>query len=400
MGDYCTFGPVAVSGKLVPVPHSLAKRLRINVCTDEVVDRALELVAGGKEDLLESARVFALLAHDVEAASRFLVTHVLRRSGCRRCTLFVAESDFMLALAAYSGVPLRLVNYIERLRPDRGVIGWVYNHGVPLLVRDVSRIKLPGLNPERYSSRSFASVPIRNEDGKIIGVVNVTDPVGRSSLTPEQLVQISSAVEHAAPIVAQAWRSYQLTRLSYLDPLTSLFNRRFLQVALDHYLEAASRGCFPVSLLVVDVDHFKQINDRYGHQIGDEVLCLIADLLRYHFRDQDLVCRLGGEEFAIIMPRRRRSGKPDAPAAQETEAVEFAERLRSAVEAYSLEGILGEPAGVTVSCGIATFPQDALDAQQLLTRADEALYQAKRKGRNRVETYCPLYRASLADRDS
>lgn len=398
MGELSPLGPVLLGKTLVPVPEPLANHLRWSQVDDKLVDKALELISNGRCDLLDYAYVFSTLSHDIAASSKFMVKHVLQAAGCRRCTLFVADTEATLTLAAYAGVPEDVAAHLGRVQPDGGVIGWVWSHGVPLLVRDVGRLRMQGIAPERYRSRSFASIPLRNDQDRVIGVVNVTDPHDSVVLSADRLTEIVNAVNRTAPIVVQAWRSYQLLRLSYLDPLTGLFNRRFLDVALDYYLSAALRDRFPVSLLVVDVDHFKRINDRYGHQIGDEVLRIVADLLRQHFRSEDVVCRLGGEEFAIIMPRRRRTGDPDAPSAQETEAVGFAERLRQAVESCSLDGLIGEPGNVTISCGIATFPHDAADGHELLCRADQALYRAKKKGRNRIEVYCPVCGLSVVSR--
>lgn len=400
MGEQVASGPVIVNRRLLPFPEPLVRVLDWNAAGDETVQQALELLNNGDKDLLRSAHVFASLAHDIGAASKFTLSHVVRASGCRRCTLFILENDVTLTLAAYTGVPQHVAVEIERIRGDRGVIGWVFNHGTPLLVHDVRRICLPGTNPTRYSSRSFVSVPVRTVNGSVIGVINATDPVDAETLRPDRLVSIAAAAAETAPILAQAWRSYELLRLSYLDPLTGLFNRRFLEIALQHYISAALRERFPVSLLIIDVDHFKTFNDRFGHKVGDDVLRLIADLLRQQFRAEDVLCRLGGEEFAVIMPRRRRRGDVDAPAAQEKEAVVFAERLRRAVESCQLDAILGKPAQVTVSCGIATYPQDARDGQHLLVRADEALYRAKRAGRNRVEVYCPVCGMSPAQAPS
>ncbi len=348
------------------------------------------MLRADKRPLLQFGQLIAQLSHDLEAASHFTVQHILDEVHAGRCSLFVAEADRVLALAAHVGLPENVARRVKRLTANQGVVGWVYSHGVPLLVPDVSRVVLPIARPRRYRSKGFISLPVRGPGRKAIGVVNITDVNEGDPLTAEDIRRAQQALAETEPILAEAWRSYNLLRLSYTDPLTGFFNRRFLQEALAYYLVLARAEQFPVSLLLVDVDHFKRINDRYGHPTGDDVLRLLADLMRRHFRSEDILCRLGGEEFAVIMPRRKRSGRPDCTSDADLEAYGFAERLRSAIEEYSLHALLGEEGRVTVSCGVATYPQDALTPNELLAKADEALYRAKRKGRNRVELYCPV----------
>jgi diguanylate cyclase (GGDEF)-like protein len=124
-----------------------------------------------------------------------------------------------------------------------------------------------------------------------------------------------------------------------------------------------------MSLLVVDLDHFKDINDQFGHLAGDEVLCQVANVLQDVARDGDVVARVGGEEFCVLLPNTASIG-----------ARLPAERVRAAV------AILRDPVPLTVSVGVSSYPEDATTARELFERADEALYEAKRRGRNRVHT--------------
>ncbi len=365
--------------------------------TTEAVRRALAMLRSDNRPLLQFGQLVAQLSHDIEAASHFMVEHILDEVHAGRCSLFVADADRGLALVAYAGLPEEIARRARRVDAREGVVGWVYSRGVPLLVPDVSRVRLPVARPNRYRSKGFISLPVRGPDRKAIGVINITDVDQGRTLSADDIRRAQRALAETEPILAEAWRSYNLLRLSYTDPLTGFFNRRFLQQALNYYLVLARAERFPVSLLLVDVDHFKRINDRYGHPTGDDVLKLLAELMRQHFRAEDILCRLGGEEFAVIMPRRKRSGQADEHVVDaELETYAFAERLRGAIEEYSLHALFGEDGRVTVSCGIATFPQDASTPSELLAKADEALYRAKRKGRNRVELYCPLCARKVA----
>ncbi len=168
--------------------------------------------------------------------------------------------------------------------------------------------------------------------------------------------------------VLQARLSEQANR----DPLTGLYNRRYLDTTLARELGRCQREGQPLSLMLIDLDHFKQINDSWGHPAGDEVLRQLADLLESHARLADVACRYGGEEFLLLLP-----GMPLHV------AVERAERWRQDFAATTI--LFGELAiRATLSVGIASYPGDGGSAQALIRAADQALYQAKHGGRNRV----------------
>lgn len=165
----------------------------------------------------------------------------------------------------------------------------------------------------------------------------------------------------------------QLEELSHTDPLTGAANRRSFDEELVLRFEHARRYKRPLSLAMIDIDHFKQINDIYGHQAGDTVLRCVAKVLQRVTRQSDVVSRYGGEEFAVVVPET-----------QLLEALQFAEKIRVAVATEDLGA--GMPPRVTVSVGVATFGYTALaNAAELLRASDAALYRAKANGRNRVE---------------
>jgi two-component system cell cycle response regulator len=162
-------------------------------------------------------------------------------------------------------------------------------------------------------------------------------------------------------------------RLAVTDPLTGLYNRRYLDAHLQSALARAAANDKPVCVLIFDIDHFKAVNDTYGHDAGDDVLRDFADRLRAGVRGIDLVARYGGEEFVLVMP--------------ETEAgfaASVAERLRSDVERVAFRTRSGAVIPVTVSIGLAEWQGVTDSAESLMRRADQALYSAKRSGRNRV----------------
>jgi len=166
----------------------------------------------------------------------------------------------------------------------------------------------------------------------------------------------------------------ELERLANLDSLTGLHNRRAILRRLDDEIKRAKRYKEELCLLMLDIDHFKNVNDQYGHLSGDEVIQEVATLVRGNIRDTDASGRYGGEEFITILP------ETDLPS-----ALNVAERLRKLVEATEMKDSEGNVFGVTISQGLTSYkPGD--DEYSLVSRADDALYRAKENGRNRVET--------------
>lgn len=160
------------------------------------------------------------------------------------------------------------------------------------------------------------------------------------------------------------------------DPLTGLYNRRYLEETVGRELARAHRDGAPLSLLMIDLDHFKKLNDEHGHAAGDQVLRWFADVVNAKLRPGDIACRYGGEEFVMIMP--------SAPL---TVSLARADEIRSAFTAYVATASSNTLSQVTLSCGLAMFPADATTAGELRRCADVALYAAKSAGRDRVMVY-------------
>lgn len=166
-----------------------------------------------------------------------------------------------------------------------------------------------------------------------------------------------------------------LKELSNTDPLTRLYNRRYLTKNLNSELVRAKRYNESLSFIILDIDHFKKVNDAYGHQNGDTVLSAVADVIQTGRRCYDIAARYGGEEFVLVLPGTSLAG-----------GITVAERLREDVRAISFKPPL-EQLSITISLGVATFPSARVeDEDSLIREADEALYRAKQNGRNRVET--------------
>ena len=206
------------------------------------------------------------------------------------------------------------------------------------------------------------------------------DAERRNSAGAGTIAQFVAAV---ATALGNALLYRSVAEATLKDGLTGLYNHRYFQERLSAEVSRAERSGKPLTLLFFDIDHFKQLNDSHGHPVGDRVLVGVAEILRNSSRvsdvpakvaQSDIAARYGGEEFVLILPETPRE-----------DAWAKAERLRLAVESYPFPGRETQPGGaVTVSCGLAEFPRDASDARLLIESADNALYAAKRAGRNRV----------------
>ena len=296
--------------------------------------------------------------------------------------MLVDEPTHQLVVEAVAGTALSGARGM-RFHLGEGVAGEVAAKGQTIYVPDVA-------NDPRYlhykgrpkASGSFLAVPLRSK-GRILGVMNMNRR--RLDGFDLQEVRLAEAIAAQAALAIANARLYQQTlELSFTDSLTAVANRRQLFLRLEQEFSRSVRFGDPLSLMMIDLDLFKQINDRYGHTVGDGVLRGVALALRRNVRKIDIVARYGGEEFCVVLPR---VAKP--------EAFEVAEKLRRAVAATTVAGPEGHPPlSVTISVGAATLGIDAQDVAGLIDKADGALYEAKRLGRDRVSMATPLHRAS------
>jgi diguanylate cyclase (GGDEF)-like protein/PAS domain S-box-containing protein len=198
------------------------------------------------------------------------------------------------------------------------------------------------------------------------------DSAGENVRDSRQRLAVSAASQIALSLASLQLRD-TLREQSIRDPLTRLFNRRFLEESLERELQLASRKKHAISVLFLDIDHFKKFNDTFGHDAGDKVLQSLADLLRSFFRSTDICCRYGGEEFAIILPE---SSSQDATIR--------ANALRSEVKSLRLKYKNEALGALTISAGVAAFPEHGSTSDELLKIADQCLYESKSHGRDTV----------------
>ncbi|HEV7887495.1 MAG TPA: sensor domain-containing diguanylate cyclase [Acidimicrobiales bacterium] len=205
-------------------------------------------------------------------------------------------------------------------------------------------------------------------ENRAVGVLVIEHALRRASRVERRVVSmVERFASHASLALRNAWLLEQVQKMATTDGLTGIANRRSFDIGLERELSRATRNNSPLAVILIDLDHFKVLNDTHGHQVGDEVLRLVGGSLADHCRDFDMAARYGGEEFAVILP-----------GCSETEAVDAAERLRRVVSACD------SPVEVTASVGVASFPGHGATPGELVKAADDALYQSKRAGRDRV----------------
>lgn len=240
-----------------------------------------------------------------------------------------------------------------------------------VVVPDVTRTDLqPAPEDRQYKTPSFLSYPI-SISGRTLGVMNFADRASGAAFDKASLELFHSMAPQLAVAIDRASlkeKAGELEQLSVTDALTGMLNRRYMEARLAEELKRSNRHGFPMSFMMLDVDHFKSYNDQYGHPAGDEALRTIAKIIRETLRGADVAARFGGEEFCILLPQTN-----------ESEAAAIGERIRVNVEQAKFAH-----RRVTVSIGIASCNAELCLSADLVSAADKALYEAKRRGRNRV----------------
>ena len=311
--------------------------------------------------------------HNVGAVA---ARHVARCVRSRFAAFAVPTGENELAILATYGYPLELVRML-RINSGTGVIGTVHASGNHMLVEDITTVQGLSRRP-RYRTNSFIAVPI-SAGGEILGIICVADRLDDRPFTRDDLAAIRALIAPVALALARerARRDADdFARAAITDPVSGLFNRRYFHERLEEELDRARRHRTSVALLMIDVDNFKGINDRFGHLVGDMVIRNVGDILKRSVRKFDLCTRFGGEEFAIVMP----GSGPES-------SVPVAERIRQRIEAFRATDADLADLRVTVSIGMAV--SEGASSRELISRADQALYEAKRAGKNRLVEWQP-----------
>jgi len=318
----------------------------------QLLGRRLARVAGGAQTLEGIARIAAELAQQ------------LTRRGA---VVVLSSGEEPKVLAASGSADQRLIGL--PLRSDSPVTQ-AMGTGVPVVARRGEDVFGPGMPERRRNERAGTAYPVFDGHLVVGSLVLLGTPLDPDDPVMEQLGPL---IAELGPRLAAARAVHDAEQRAIRDPLTGLCNRREFERALAEYRGEGSRPAPAATLIYVDLDHFKRLNDTLGHAAGDAALKHVAYLLEAAVRDGDMVARIGGEEFAIWLPRTEA-----AP------GLEVAERIRESI-AGSTWMWRSSPYIVTTSCGVATYPKPIGDIMNLRAAADAALYRAKQAGRNRVE---------------
>lgn len=258
-----------------------------------------------------------------------------------------------------------------------GILALSINDGMSL---HITNEKLAELKNDAFlrsfHSEELAIVPLKVRDN-VTGLIVADNFVTRKPITKDDIRMLTMFANQAGLAIEKS-RLYEKTLIrSHTDSLTGLWDHGYFQERLGNMLDQAKDQQDYLSLIMIDIDDFKIYNDTWGHQKGDEVLSKLARLFQEASRKLDYVCRYGGEEFAVVLPRTNLK-----------DAVAIAERINSTVGRHHFEPAHDLPAQrITLSLGVATFPIHARTKSELIQAADKALYEAKRKGKNRISTF-------------
>ncbi len=292
--------------------------------------------------------------------------------------MMLSGKDKTLAIKATKGIDKRILDKVK-IKVGEGISGKVIEKGTPIIVKDIESELISRKSRSRYKTGSFVSLPLKIES-RTVGVINISDKITGEVFSKRDLDLLQSFACYAS-IALERGNYHRMTeelkKISVTDALTGLLNRRYFQERLFEEVERSKRQCKSFTLFIIDIDDFKAFNDRYGHLAGDEALKRVANAIKDAVRSIDVVSRLGGEEFCAILPYTTKS-----------DAYVIAERIRQDVAEVRFMGEnIPSNQWLTISLGVAEFPTDANTIDELIDKADKAMYLAKARGKNRIIEY-------------
>jgi diguanylate cyclase (GGDEF)-like protein len=279
--------------------------------------------------------------------------------------LYRNSRDILEAQASWGSV----ASHAQTLEPADC---WALKRGQPHLTAGPHDLCCAHYEPGTAGAGGHLCMPLVTQ-GEVIGLLYLEGISLDAASSDGQQRLVLRVAEQVALALANVQLRETLRLQSIVDPLTGLFNRRFMDETLRRELIRADRKAASLSLIVLDLDHFKRLNDTFGHDAGDAVLKATSQVIRQCVRESDLACRFGGEEMVVIMPE-----------CDGATAAERAEKIRGAIASLDVQHAGRMLGAVTASLGVAVSTEHGTDAETLLRAADQALYRAKRDGRNRV----------------
>lgn len=355
--------PYDIDQLLVHIRHALEKQ----EAEEKITRHAAELQRSNSE-LKTLQEVSQAISRTLDMDD--LLSEVLQALGRTEIFPFEVEGAIFLLeegrmrLASSRSLPGTTLEACREIQPGECLCGQAITRQEVIISLDSATDQRHAICHAGKAPHGHIVVPLKAVD-KIVGLLILYTVQGTE--VDEGLRKLLSTLGGQIGIAINNVGLYEETKtVSLHDPLTGLANRRFLQIQLEKSLEAARRYGEALSVIMLDIDHFKNFNDTYGHPEGDKLLAKVAEIIAQEIRRPDYVFRYGGEEFLVLLP-----------ATDQDAAGGVAERLRAAVETG---------AGVTISLGVAMLQETIQDKETLIEAADHALYRAKQGGRNRVET--------------
>jgi diguanylate cyclase (GGDEF)-like protein len=262
-----------------------------------------------------------------------------------------------------------------RLKMGEGIAGWVAEHGEAVLMPDVRRDSR--FNPElaelmKTNTRSVVCVPIKGRE-QVLGVIELVNCIGKQSFSDEDIPILRSLADYAAIALENARYVQRIHELTITDDCTALYNARHLNFVLDAEIYRSTRYGYEFSVIFIDIDHFKQVNDLYGHLVGSKLLWVIGDIIKSNLRLIDYAFRYGGDEFVVLLPQTSKEN-----------AVSVVRRVKDLLTSKTFFTDENMNVKVTASFGVATFPSDGRTRKEILRMADEAMYLVKNTTRNNI----------------
>jgi diguanylate cyclase (GGDEF)-like protein len=346
-------------------PQDLLRELKRTV--DEL--QALNDIGRALTSTLELPEVLHLVMQKVSE---------LLRAGSRALLLVDEAAGELWAEVAVGPGAERLA--AARVPLGDGIAGWVAREGQPVLVDDVGA---DTRFDERFDAlagsetRCVLAVPLLAK-GKVLGVVELAGGEAARPFTPEDLLTLRTIADYAAIAIDNAQAYERIKELTVVDDHTGLFNARHLYRTLEFEVARSGRYGRPFSVVFLDLDHFKVVNDRHGHQAGSAALREVGELLRRALRSADVPIRYGGDEFVLLLPEADRA-----------QGLAVAERIRAELEGTRFLADRGLEVRMTASFGVATHPEDGATPEAVLGAADAAMYRVKQRSRNGVEAGRP-----------
>ena len=360
--------------------QQIAAQAAVSINTCRLYDRSKK----EKEDLDKTLQNLSLLYNigkamnyisDLKNLLQYILNQAVDIASAEKGSIMLYNNETgRLNIRVLTG--LEDINYQEKVNnneiecrsfePGEGVAGKVFMDAKPMIVNNIRQDSW-FIESETSYVKSIACIPMIVYSD-VIGVINVTNKKNGKEFTDKDVEMLKAVSDQAAVAVNKA----QLWDMAVTDSLTSLYVRRYFMIKLQEEIHRAERYNKKLSVIMADLDNFKDINDTYGHDVGDLALQAISQYLQKNVREVETIARYGGEEFVILIPD-----------ADERAAFFLAERLRKNLSEIVLEKL----PKITVSMGIATYPKDGNDPEDLIKKADVAMYAAKQAGRNKSVKY-------------